>query len=87
LDENMKLNPTQCPKCRSDDVKLEEDYGRRPTVMQYHAKIAFAGDWHIQDWICRSCGNGWRVAEVFSESEFVIIKGELKRKDGEPVDM
>jgi hypothetical protein len=55
--------------------------------MQSDATIAFAGDWQIQDWICRSCSCDWRVAEVFGESEFVIDKGELKRKDGAPVDM
>ena len=87
VDSNMKLNPAQCPKCRSNDVTLEEDYGRRPTVVQCDATIAFAGDWHIQDWICRSCNYDWRVAEVFGESEFLIDKGELKRKDGTPVDM
>jgi len=87
VDSNMKLNPAQCPKCKSNDVKLEEDYGRRPTVMQCDATIAFAGDWQIQDWICRSCNYDWRVAEVFGESEFLIDKGELKRKDGAPVDM
>ena len=60
---------------------------RRPTVVQYDATMAFAGDWHIQDWICRSCSYDWRVAEVFGESEFVMDKGELKRKDGRPMDM
>jgi C4-type Zn-finger protein len=87
VDSNTKLNPAQCPKCGSNDVKLEEDYGRRPTVVQYDVTIAFAGDWHLQDWICRSCGYDWRVAEVFGESEFLIDKGELKRKDGTRVDM
>lgn len=87
MQSNIELNPTRCPKCKSNDVQLEEDYGRRPTVIQYDATMAFAGDWQIQDWICRSCSYDWRVAAVFGESEFVIDKGELKRKDGRPVEM
>jgi len=55
--------------------------------VQHDTRIAFAGDWHLQDWICRSCGYDWRVAEVFGETEFLIDKGELKRKDGTRVDM
>ena len=81
--EPDKLNPTQCPKCKSVGIVLEEEMPRTPQfiIMARGNLVGIFGDLASQDWRCSSCGHDWRAVETY-DTDYLVEGGVLKRKDG-----
>ena len=83
-------HPTECPnpKCKSASIELEEHYPRAPHFMIFSQMnmVGILCDEVIEDWRCTACGHDWRTVEDISPSDYTLENGELKRKDGRPIE-